>query len=87
MLEEKAPTKTTARFSMTVSMPARKKAILTVNQIDGGNMKQSKKPFYTPETDPDGSYTGTRKEEYGDEILPGLENPEAEVPVQDADDL
>lgn len=49
-------------------------------------MKQSKKPFYTPETDPDGSYTGTRKKGYGEVLLPGLET-EEETPVQDVDDL
>lgn len=49
-------------------------------------MKKSKKPFYTPQTDPDGSYTGNRKDAYGKEILPGLQ-PADTTPVQDADDL
>lgn len=48
--------------------------------------KNRKKDFYSPKTDPDGSYTGTRKDNYGDgEILPGICPPD--VPVQDADDL
>ena len=50
-------------------------------------MEKSKRNFYTPSTDPDGSYTGTRKAEYGKEILPGILPADEETPVQDVDDL
>lgn len=54
-------------------------------------MKKRNKNFYSPSTDPDGSYTGTRKDVYGKEILPGIVPGDIplddETPVQDVDDL
>ncbi len=53
-------------------------------------MSKRNRDFYAPSTDPDGSYTGTRKPKYGEVIIPGIvpadEIPE-ETPVQDVDDL